>query len=295
MTRCLVRLSLLTPIVAVSLTLIAGRVEGQATSSRLPERAVRRDIPITNAIRRAYTAGTRDSTGRPGRNYWQLRTDYTISARLDASDVPHNRARDSRRSQHESRLARSDHAATGSEHLPRQHASNGAMGAGRGDGRDGDHAHVGGWPGRESRAAAGRYVRRCARRSGCGDRAGGSGAEPADRPRASNDAGAGDLPTKIPPRATTTLEIEWNHKLPGGPGSGHRMTQRWADTLYQPTQWFPRVAVYDDLRGWDPELYLGPSEFYNNFGRFDVRIDVPAGWIVSGTGVLQNPRAGAHA
>jgi len=47
--------------------------------------------------------------------------------------------------------------------------------------------------------------------------------------------------------------------------------------------------VYDDLRGWDNELYLGPSEFYNNFGTFDVSIDVPAGWIVSGTGLLQNP------
>jgi hypothetical protein len=67
------------------------------------------------------------------------------------------------------------------------------------------------------------------------------------------------------------------------------MTMRWADSLYQPTQWFPRVAVYDDLRGWDGELYLGPSEFYNDFGRYDVSIDVPAGWIVSGTGVLQNP------
>jgi hypothetical protein len=49
------------------------------------------------------------------------------------------------------------------------------------------------------------------------------------------------------------------------------------------------VAKYDDLRGWDTQVYLGPAEFYNNFGRFDVRIDVPAGWIVSGTGVLQNP------
>jgi hypothetical protein len=97
------------------------------------------------------------------------------------------------------------------------------------------------------------------------------------------------LASKIAPRATATLEIEWNHKLPGGPGAGHRMTQRWADSLFQPTQWYPRVAVYDDLRGWDTELYLGPSEFYNNFGRFDVSIDVPAGWIVSGTGVLQNP------
>src|SRR5688572_7170952 len=64
------------------LTLAAGRVEAQ-TTTRVPERAVRRDIPITNSIRRAYAAGTRDSTGRPGRNYWQIRTDYTISARLD--------------------------------------------------------------------------------------------------------------------------------------------------------------------------------------------------------------------
>ena len=86
----------------------------------------------------------------------------------------------------------------------------------------------------------------------------------------------------------STVEIEWSHKIPGGPGIGHRMTQRWADTLFQPTQWYPRVARYDDLRGWDTELYLGPAEFHNNFGTFDVRIDVPAGWIVSGTGVLQN-------
>jgi len=87
------------------------------------------------------------------------------------------------------------------------------------------------------------------------------------------------------------VEIAWHTKLPGGPdGRGHRMTQRIGDTLFQPTQWYPRVAKYDDLRGWDTSLYLGPAEFYNNFGRFDVRLDVPGGWIVSGTGVLQNPR-----
>ncbi len=98
------------------------------------------------------------------------------------------------------------------------------------------------------------------------------------------------LASPILPKGTATLEVEWNHKVPGSSARlNHRMNQRWGDTLYQPTQWYPRVAVYDDLRGWDPELYLGPSEFYNNFGRFDVSIDVPGGWIVSGTGVLQNP------
>lgn len=46
-------------------------------------RAIRRDVPMTNSIRRAFDAGTRNLTGRPGSNYWQIQTDYTISARLD--------------------------------------------------------------------------------------------------------------------------------------------------------------------------------------------------------------------
>src|SRR6187200_1573226 len=46
-------------------------------------RAVRRDVPMTNAIRRAFDAGTRDWTGKPGPNYWQLQTDYTINVSLD--------------------------------------------------------------------------------------------------------------------------------------------------------------------------------------------------------------------
>src|SRR5919107_3742992 len=69
---------------ATGLTLLPGRLTAQ-TTPRLPERSVRRDIPLTNTIRRAYAAGTRDSTGRPGRTYWQIRTDYTINARLEPS------------------------------------------------------------------------------------------------------------------------------------------------------------------------------------------------------------------
>src|SRR5215471_9720389 len=67
---------------ALALIVAAARVSAQTTGP-LPERAVRRTIPMTNAIRRAFASGTRDSTGRPGRNYTQLRTDYTINARLD--------------------------------------------------------------------------------------------------------------------------------------------------------------------------------------------------------------------
>ncbi len=97
------------------------------------------------------------------------------------------------------------------------------------------------------------------------------------------------LATPIEPRSLATIEIDWKTKLPGGEGGqGHRMTQRWESKLFQPTQWYPRLAKYDDLRGWETNVYLGPSEFYNNYGKFDVKIEVPAGWLVSGTGVLQN-------
>ncbi|MGE5837289.1 MAG: M1 family peptidase, partial [Acidobacteriota bacterium] len=59
------------------------RPAASATTTTAVPRAIRRDVPLTNAIRRAYDAGTRDLSGRPGPNYWQLQTDYDISVRLD--------------------------------------------------------------------------------------------------------------------------------------------------------------------------------------------------------------------
>src|SRR2546423_15302291 len=57
----------------------------QSIPSRSATRPIRRDIPITNTIQRAFAAGTRDQTGRPGARYWQLWTDYRIRARLDSA------------------------------------------------------------------------------------------------------------------------------------------------------------------------------------------------------------------
>jgi len=74
--------SLRTLLLAAAAMAVPALAAAQAAGS-LPERAVRRDIPLTNAIRRAHAAGTRDSTGGPGSEYWQLRVDYTIDASLD--------------------------------------------------------------------------------------------------------------------------------------------------------------------------------------------------------------------
>jgi Aminopeptidase N len=59
-------------------------------------------------------------------------------------------------------------------------------------------------------------------------------------------------------------------------------------TLYEIAQWFPRMAVYDDVRGWNTDPYLGQGEFYLEYGDIDYSVTVPAGYVVAGSGVLQN-------
>jgi hypothetical protein len=250
------------------------------TDTEIP-RAIRRDVPFTNAIRRAFEAGTRDATGRPGPNYWQLQTDYTINARLDPATqtitgtetiLLHNNSPQvlseiALRLDHNIFRALAPHAA------PWQPA----------EVTDGMVL--------TRLAVNGEEVPLAAQPAGAGARGNAAGARRLSVIGLDQTLARILLATPIAARSRATLEIAWRTKLPGGPnGRNHRMTQRFDDTLFQPTQWFPRVAKYDDLRGWDTNLYLGPSEFYNNFGRFDVRIDVPGGWIVSGTGVLQNPQ-----
>ena len=60
-------------------------------------------------------------------------------------------------------------------------------------------------------------------------------------------------------------------------------------TLYELAQWYPRMAVYDDVRGWNADPYLGQGEFYLEYGDIDYAVTVPAGYTVAGSGVLLNP------
>lgn len=60
-------------------------------------------------------------------------------------------------------------------------------------------------------------------------------------------------------------------------------------TIYAIAQWYPRVAVFDDVVGWNTDPYLGAGEFYCEYGNFDVKITAPADQTVVCSGVLQNP------
>jgi hypothetical protein len=55
-------------------------------------------------------------------------------------------------------------------------------------------------------------------------------------------------------------------------------------------QWYPRIAVYDDVLGWNTAPYTGPGEFYLEYGDFDLAITASANMIVVGSGELMNPR-----
>lgn len=95
-----------------------------------------------------------------------------------------------------------------------------------------------------------------------------------------------DLPTPLSPHGgNAAISMHYTFRVPE-----HGSDRMGRDSaLYELAQWFPRMAVYDDVRGWNTDPYLGQGEFYLEFGNFDYAVTVPAGYTVAGSGVLQNP------
>jgi hypothetical protein len=95
-----------------------------------------------------------------------------------------------------------------------------------------------------------------------------------------------ELPRPLAPNLSITFDIAWHFPIP--PYGGGRMG-RVGSQFYELGQWYPRMAVYDDVQGWDTLPFLGAGEFHLEFGDFDVTLTVPAGFQVTATGWLQNP------
>ena len=95
-----------------------------------------------------------------------------------------------------------------------------------------------------------------------------------------------DLPAPLLPRGgKATIAIRYSFRVPE-----HGSDRMGRDSaLYELAQWYPRMAVYDDVRGWNTDPYLGQGEFYLEYGDYDYSVTVPAGYVVAGSGVLQNP------
>ncbi|MBL4675419.1 MAG: M1 family metallopeptidase [Mucilaginibacter sp.] len=86
------------------------------------------------------------------------------------------------------------------------------------------------------------------------------------------------------------LAIEYSFVVPnyGSDRTGIQDTKN--GKIYTVAQWYPRMYVYDDVQGWNMLPYTGPSEFYLEYGDFDLSITAPANHIVVASGELQNPQ-----
>ena len=86
------------------------------------------------------------------------------------------------------------------------------------------------------------------------------------------------LPTPVAPGETVNLEVEWNARVPrtfARTGSVGR--------FFFLAQWFPKVGVLEP-QGWNAHQFHAGTEFFSDYGVYDVRLRVPTGWVVGATG-----------
>lgn len=103
-----------------------------------------------------------------------------------------------------------------------------------------------------------------------------------------------DLKSGLAPGQSATFSIDFNFNINDqrklGGRCGYEFFPKDGNYLYELAQWFPRMAAYNDVSGWQHKQFLGAGEFTLEFGNYTARITVPDDHIVASTGVLQNPQ-----
>jgi len=94
-----------------------------------------------------------------------------------------------------------------------------------------------------------------------------------------------NLENYFSPKSTHKVKIEWTSVITG---TRNVRNGTYNKTNFMVGYWFPKIAVYDDIYGWDKIAHKGNCEYYNEFGDFDLEITVPKDYIVWSSGVLQN-------
>lgn len=102
-----------------------------------------------------------------------------------------------------------------------------------------------------------------------------------------------NLPETIHKGQQFVFSVKWNYNINDRKAVGGRSGMEYfpedGNYLYTIAQFFPRMAVYDDVNGWQNKQFLGRGEFTLPFGDYKVRITVPSDHIIASTGELQNP------
>tara|TARA_B100001063_G_scaffold246495_1_gene285938 strand:+ start:13313 stop:15619 length:2307 start_codon:yes stop_codon:yes gene_type:complete len=103
-----------------------------------------------------------------------------------------------------------------------------------------------------------------------------------------------DLPQPLKSGDQFKFSIKWwyniNNHVENRARSGYEYFPKDGNRAYVIAQFFPRLAVYNDVEGWQNHQFWGNGEFALNFGDYTVRLTVPADHVVEATGQLQNPK-----
>ena len=104
-----------------------------------------------------------------------------------------------------------------------------------------------------------------------------------------------DLPQSLKPGEKFTFSLDWKHNINDGmvlwARTGYEHFKEDKNDIFEIAHWYPRMAAYYDVVGWQHKQFLGSGEFTLEFGDFDVQINLPGDHVVSATGELSNPDA----
>ncbi|OLC77692.1 MAG: hypothetical protein AUH78_03890 [Gemmatimonadetes bacterium 13_1_40CM_4_69_8] len=226
----------------------------------------RLELPAPNLIR--------EGSGMPGPRYWQQRADYTIQVSLDTAAHTAGGRETIRYTNNSPDTLRYAWLQV-DQNIYREDSRGGAINPA--DARWAARGFQGGYA-----ITAFDAVRSAATRGQAGIR----------RSLTTTVNGTvlrADLDRPLPPGGTATWDVAFSFQIPEHGSDRMGRSQYGGRWLYEIAQWFPRLAVYDDVRGWNTEQYLGQGEFYLEYGDIDFTVTVPRNYVVAGTGTLLNP------
>ncbi len=219
-------------------------------------------LPIPRNMQPAYENQTRSLDGLPGKNYWTNHADYSINVALDPA---------TRRINGKAVITYYNQSPdTLSEIILRLYPNIFIKGA------------IRDWPVNPVDLNDGVTINHLSLNTVIQDL---NGVEEIWSTRGTN--GTIHLPNPLPPSSELVIGINWQFILPDV--TPFRMG-KYDSTSFFVAYWYPQVAVYDDIDGWDRYNYGGLQEFYNDANNYDIKISVPANFTVWATGVLRNPK-----
>lgn len=233
--------------------------QGDATAPASAQRPRPYPVMETPSVARAVARGTRTRTGRPGPSYWQQYAAY----RMEVEYEPGTRRFTGRST------VRYDNRSPDTLSQVRLHLHNNLFAP---DAIRNETVPVVGGMELRRVTAAGATLSPI------------QGNSPAAGYEVEGTVLSVRPPQPLAPGASLEMSFEWAFTLPpdGAPRGGTD-----GDVAYI-AYFYPQLAVYDDVTGWQSDPYLANAEFYMGYADYDVSITVPEGWLVSATGELAN-------